>query len=86
VGPYTFYESLSLGRNVIARDLESLKILGIKCHFSVEEFCDEIESLSDDVYAKSNFETQLKSVLDYYGKSKYENIESLYEKISQDGK
>ena len=85
VGPYTFYESLSLGRNVVVRDLESLKILGLKCHFSVEEFCDEIESLSDDVFAKKIFESQVKCVLSYYDNARYENIETLYEKIVQDG-
>jgi hypothetical protein len=85
VGPYTFYESLSLGRNVVARDLESINILGVKCHPTVKEFCDEIESLLENDYAKRSFEAQVKSVLGYYKKTSTQDIEHLYERIFKDG-
>lgn len=83
VGPYTFYESVSLGRNVVAKDVESIKLLGINCHSTVADFCNEIELLSNDLFAELHFNKQKECVLNYYKEARYENIEALYEKISK---
>lgn len=83
VGPYTFYETLSLGRNVVVRDLESIKILGVKCNLTVEEFCDEVESLSDEEVAQKSYEEQVKSLLNYFERLSTKNIEDVYQNIAQ---